>query len=93
MARAASLLVALVVPLLYFMGSQEIPEATNYGTTVGERKDATLAEVVRALEAYLEKPIVLTSRKVAALKVGGSFNVDNVDAMSRWQSPFLHNHR
>ena len=37
--------------------------------------------MVRELEPYLDTPIVLTSRKVAALQVGGSFNVDNVDSM------------
>jgi len=44
-------------------------------------ENSTLVEVVKELEPYLDKPIVLTSRKVAELKVGGSFNVDEVDSM------------
>ncbi len=44
-------------------------------------EDSTLAEVVGELKPYLDKPIVLTSRRVGELAVGGSFNVDDVDSM------------
>ncbi len=44
-------------------------------------EDQSLAAVVKELDPYLDKRIVLTSRKVEELKVGGSFNVDEVDSM------------
>ena len=41
----------------------------------------SLAEVVQELDPYIEKQVILTSRRVGQLEVGGSFNVDNVDSL------------
>lgn len=42
---------------------------------------SSLADLVRQLEPYSERPIVLTSQRVAGLRVGGSFNVDKLDSV------------
>ncbi len=44
-------------------------------------EDSTLADVVRELKPYLDVPVVLTSREVEQLNVGGSLNVDDVDSI------------
>ena len=44
-------------------------------------EDSSLADLVRQLEPYSGRPIVLTSQRAAELKVGGSFNVDRLDTV------------
>ena len=63
------------------LSEDELSKSSDWRNGWLHFKDATLSEVVRELEPYLDKPILLTSRKVAALKVGGSFNVDDVDSI------------
>ena len=44
-------------------------------------QDETLAAVVAELAPFVDKRIVLTSRDVQQLRVGGSFNVDRLDVL------------
>ena len=63
------------------LGEDELEKSADWRNGWLHFEDSTLAEVVRELKPYLDKPIVLTSRRVGELAVGGSFNVDDVDSM------------
>ncbi len=43
--------------------------------------DLSLAEVVETLDRYVDRSIVITNRRVAELRLGGSFNVDQLDSV------------
>ncbi len=63
------------------LSDEELEKSADWRNGWLHFADSTLAEVVRELRPYLDKPIVLTNRKVAELAVGGSFNVSDVDSM------------
>ncbi len=63
------------------LSDDELSKSSDWRNGWLHFEDATLSEVVEELEPYLEKPLLLTSRKVGELPVGGSFNVDDVGSM------------
>ena len=63
------------------LADDELSKTADWRNGLLHFERSTLAEVVRELEPYLDIPIVLTSRKVEELDVGGSLNVDDVDSM------------
>ncbi len=63
------------------LSEDELVKSADWRNGLLHFADSTLAEVVRELEPYLELPIMLTSREVAELDIGGSFNVDDVDSI------------
>lgn len=72
-------LVAGATPIT--LSGDELSKAADWRNGLLHFERSTLADVVRELEAYLDQPIILTSRKVEELDVGGSINVDDVDSM------------
>ncbi len=63
------------------LSPQEMQNSLNWRDGWLHFEDQRLADVVSQLDPYVEKRIVIGSRKAGNLEVAGSFNVDNTDAL------------